>query len=126
MANEIKFIGNPDETFTFSVYYDNNGTMTARETDTAMTEEPASSGVYKGSPATILNGDIVKIEDSDGNVVASSEYRHSVEKAAKMLINKAVQTKSTGAVVYYDDDGVTPLLTHTPTDSDTEITRTPS
>lgn len=48
------------------------------------------------------------------------------EKAAKMLINKAVQNKSSGAVVYYDDDGQTPMLTHTPTDSDTEITRMPS
>lgn len=46
--------------------------------------------------------------------------------AQKILANKAVQDKTTGAVVYYDDDGVTPLLTHTPTDTDTEITRTPS
>jgi len=48
------------------------------------------------------------------------------EKAAKMLINKAIQNKATGAIVYYDDDGETPLLTHTPTDSASEITRTPS
>lgn len=48
------------------------------------------------------------------------------EKAAKMLINKAIQNKVTGAIVFYDDDGVTPLLTHTPTDSESEITRTPS
>ena len=48
------------------------------------------------------------------------------EKAAKMLINKAIQNKVSGAIVYYDDDGVTPLLTHTPTDSESEITRTPS
>ncbi len=48
------------------------------------------------------------------------------EKAAKMLINKAVQNKSTGAIEYYDDDGSTVLLTHTPSDSDTEVTRTPS
>ena len=48
------------------------------------------------------------------------------EKAAKMLINKAIQNKATGAIVFYDDDGETPLLTHTPTDSESEITRTPS
>jgi len=50
----------------------------------------------------------------------------AIEKAVKSLINKAIQNKNTGAVVYYDDDGETELLTHTPTDSDTEITRTPS
>jgi len=44
----------------------------------------------------------------------------------KLLKNKAVQTKSTGAVVYYDDDGVTPILTQTPTDAAATITRTPS
>lgn len=46
--------------------------------------------------------------------------------AAKVLLNKAVQTKATGAVQYYDDDGETVILTQTPTDSDTTITRTPS
>ena len=49
-----------------------------------------------------------------------------MKKAARMLVNKAVQTKATGAIVYYDDDGVTPILTHTPTDGSSEITRTPS
>ena len=48
------------------------------------------------------------------------------EKAAKMLINKAVQDKNTGVVSYYDDDGETILLTHTPTDSESTITRTAS
>jgi len=48
------------------------------------------------------------------------------QKAAKSLINKAVQTKATGAIDYYDDDGETVLLTHTPTDAESTITRTPS
>jgi hypothetical protein len=47
-------------------------------------------------------------------------------KAAKVLVNKAVQIKSTGVINYYDDDGSTVLLTHTPTDAETTITRTPS
>jgi hypothetical protein len=47
-------------------------------------------------------------------------------KAAKTLVNKAVQTKSTGVINYYDDDGSTILLTHTPTDAESTITRTPS
>lgn len=48
-----------------------------------------------------------------------------LEKAAKMLINKAIQTKATGAIDYYDDDGETIILTHTPTDEESTITRTP-
>jgi len=61
--------------------------------------------------------DISKIGGSDASVL---------ETAAKMLTNKAIQTKSTGAIVYYDDDGETPILTHTPIDGDSTITRTPS
>ncbi len=48
------------------------------------------------------------------------------EKASKVLTNKAVQTKSTGAIVYYDDDASTPLVTQTPTEDSTIVTRTPS
>ena len=48
------------------------------------------------------------------------------EKAAKVLVNKAVQNKSTGAIEYYDDDGQTVILTHTPTDEESAIIRTPS
>jgi len=49
-----------------------------------------------------------------------------LDKAAKLLLNKAVQNKSTGVITYYDDDGETVLLTHTPADTETTITRTPS
>jgi len=42
----------------------------------------------------------------------------------KLLANKAVQNKSTGEIKYYDDDGETVLLTHTPTDAESTITRT--
>ena len=49
-----------------------------------------------------------------------------LEKAAKSLINKAIQNKNTGVVQFYDDDGETVILTHTPTDAETTITRTPS
>jgi len=48
------------------------------------------------------------------------------EKAAKMLVNKAFQNKSTGQIKYYDDDGETVILTHTPADEESTITRTPS
>ena len=48
------------------------------------------------------------------------------EKAAKLLVNKAIQNKNTGVINYYDDDGQTVILTHTPIDGESEITRTPS
>ncbi len=44
----------------------------------------------------------------------------------KLLANKAVQNKSTGEIKYYDDDGQTVLLTHTPADTAVTVTRTPS
>ena len=44
----------------------------------------------------------------------------------KLLANKAVQNKSTGEIKYYDDDGQTVLLTHTPVDAEATITRTSS
>ena len=43
----------------------------------------------------------------------------------KLLANKAIQNKVTGEIKYYDDDGQTVLLTHTPVDAAATITRTP-
>ncbi len=47
------------------------------------------------------------------------------KKAAKLLVNKAVQNKATGVIDYYDDDGQTVILSHTLTDGESAITRTP-
>jgi hypothetical protein len=47
------------------------------------------------------------------------------EKAAKLLVNKAIQNKVTGAIDYYDDDGQTVILTHTPVDGESTLTRAP-
>jgi len=47
-------------------------------------------------------------------------------KAAKVVLNKAVQDKLTGKIDYYDDDNETVLLTHTPQEDESEITRNPS
>jgi len=44
----------------------------------------------------------------------------------KLLANKAVQNKSTGEIKYYENDGQTVFLTHTPTDAAATITRTPN
>lgn len=48
------------------------------------------------------------------------------QKAARLLINKAIQNKSTGVITFYDDDGETIILTHTPSDGESAITRIPS
>ncbi|MBN1796733.1 MAG: hypothetical protein JW804_08670 [Sedimentisphaerales bacterium] len=44
----------------------------------------------------------------------------------KIFANKAVQDKLTGKIEYYDDDSQTVILTHTPTDQQSTLTRTPS
>lgn len=45
---------------------------------------------------------------------------------AKILANKQKQNKTTGVITIYDDDGATPILLLTPTETETEITLTPS
>jgi hypothetical protein len=47
-------------------------------------------------------------------------------RAIKLLKNKAVQDKLTGAIRYYDDDGQTVILTHTPSEDESSMTRTVS
>ncbi len=41
----------------------------------------------------------------------------------KILANRAMQDKSTGAIDYYDDDGQTVILTHTANDGELSIER---
>lgn len=43
----------------------------------------------------------------------------------KILANKAVQSKVTGAITYYDDDGETELVTLSPSDTAASLIRTP-
>ena len=72
----------------------------------------------------------------DGKTVNAVLARFSIENrfagsslfqtSARMLVNKAIQNKVTGAISYYDDDGETVILTHTPSDAESTITRTPS
>jgi len=81
--------------------------------------------------AVVLEGAVI-----DGQTVNAVLANFSVEnrpvsdlqlaKAAKVIVNKAVQNKETGVIEHYDDDGETVILTQTPSESDTEVTRTPS
>ncbi|MBA7624633.1 hypothetical protein ES703_32044 [subsurface metagenome] len=59
-------------------------------------------------------------------IVQGAIENNSLDKAAKSLVNKAIQNKATGAIDYYDDDGETIILTHTPSDEESAITRMPS
>lgn len=78
--------------------------------------------------ALFTNGAANKLTiDAAGRVTAESLQgvnAESIQKAAKMLLNKAAQDKLTGAIRYYDDDGQTVILTHTPQESESSLTRT--
>ena len=56
----------------------------------------------------------------------NAQHAFNVEKAVKLLTNKAVQNKVTGAIEYFDDDGQSVILTHTPSESESSLTRAPS
>ena len=71
----------------------------------------------------------VLVQDNVGKSILVEEKEIQLgifEKAAKTLVNKAVQNKTTGAIDYYDDDEETIILTHTPTDGESTIVRTPN
>jgi hypothetical protein len=74
----------------------------------------------------MIDGEIVNAQIASFSIENRSVDISLFEKAAKMLVNKAVQDKATGAIEYFDDDGQTVVLTHTPTDDESTITRTPS
>jgi hypothetical protein len=61
----------------------------------------------------------------DGSLFADRDLT-LIEKASKAISNKAVQDKVSGKIDYYDNDGTTIILTHTPTDGASDITRMPS
>lgn len=67
--------------------------------------------------------------DDGDNLIKSDDIVWSgtgIVTADKLLANKAVQNKASGEIKYYDDDGQTVLLIHTPEDEEATITRTPS
>lgn len=92
------------------------------------TSVDVSADIYDdGAVDSVLVNHAAPITAADINAEVDSALADvHLDKAGKVVVNKAVQTKSTGAVNYYDDDGETVILTHTPTDSESEITRAPS
>jgi len=112
----------------------------ADDYDVVLTEIGTGSGHYVGSfdaAGNISAGRYIVVVflrissvPEDGDIVLGSNeivWTGTGELTAdKVIANKAVQTKSTGAIVIYDNDGVTPILTLTPTDAESTVTRTPS
>ena len=142
MANEIKLNYTAGLSGIYAVIRNASGQVYNRESNAfenwadanlsdykiALSENGDGGGCYVGDFDPDGDG-IVQVFDSSDVFVGSGEiYWSGVGEvtAEKMLANKAVQTKSTGKVDYYDDDGSTVLLSQTPADSDTEVTRTPS
>lgn len=74
MANEVAYGGVTGQTLTFGVY---TSAGVEREVGTGMTETPAASGLYLGSPTTIAAGDHIVISDA-GGVIHWHEYRPEV------------------------------------------------
>ena len=81
MANEVNFGYPISKTLTFSVYTQAGVT---RETGSAMTETPATSGLYLGTPAAISKGNQVVIKEGSV-VVGHGEYN------GKTMIHKSLQ-----------------------------------
>lgn len=75
--------------------------------------------VFLQAGANPVNGDTLILSDE---FIWSGSGKITVDK---LLANKAAQNKSTGEITYYDDDGQTVILTHTPSENQTSITRTP-
>jgi hypothetical protein len=97
-----------------------NGSRYVGSFDTNIQTGRYSVQVFLQSGANPADGD---------TLVASDEIVWSGSGAVtadKLLANKAVQSKPSGQIKYYDDDGQTVLLIHTPMDAAAEITRTPS
>jgi len=112
------------------------GSRTANDYDISLTDKSGSR--YVGSFDTNIPMGRYSIQiflqaganPADGDTfIASEEIIWSgtgTITADKLLANKAVQDKPSGQIKYYDDDGQTVLLTHTPTDVAATITRTSS
>ena len=74
----------------------------------------------------VVDGETVNAVLASFSIENRFSSNDKIKKAVKLLVNKAVQDKSSGEIKYYDDDGETVLLTHTPNEGELTITRNPS
>lgn len=78
-------------------------------------------------PTSVRAGDLSTQAKAEVNAECDTALSDTgVPTAAKLLINKVIQNKTTGVITVYDDDGVTAILTLTPSDDGSQITLTPS
>lgn len=115
MANEIKTVWSTDRTLTADVYYDDAGEMKARGAQVEMFEQPASSGLYKGSHTTIVAGDIIIIKDGT-QLIGTVEYR------AESIQSGAAKIVPAGYVGDYYEDDIVYILWSTSVASSTDGT----
>jgi hypothetical protein len=98
--------------------------------DTAVSSRASASDYTSARASKLDNLDATISSRASGNICTEARLAEldaeNLPKATKVLTNKAIQNKSTGAIQYYDDDGETVILTHTPTDGESTIIRTPS
>jgi hypothetical protein len=67
-----------------------------------------------------------KSTTDDIQIDVVKEKTEATSLIAKILANLSKQHKITGAITIYDDDGITPILTLTPSDDGEYIILTPS
>lgn len=78
IANEVSFGWVTGATLTYGVYTEAG---VQREVGTSLTETPASSGLYLGTPTTIVATDYVIVSDA-GGVIGFGQYQPEVTNPA--------------------------------------------
>ncbi len=102
MSNEINFGYLTGKTLTFAVY---TNAGVERESGSATTETPAGSGLYLGTPATIVYGDNVVIKEGS-TVIGHGEYGLGI-------VNSISKITPAGFVGDYIEDDIVYFLWRT-------------
>ena len=145
VANEITFGWKTGKNLTFGVY---TAAGVEREVGTSMTETPASSGVYLGTPAAIVTSDFVIVSDDDASKVIgqgpfnpagilspdgldsvsttepsglASNFREQMVQLWRRFFGKG--TISNTEILTYKEDGVTIATTQTALEEQTLVTQ---
>lgn len=82
-----------------------------------------SSGLHASGDGSGSDINAAAISANITQVAGEATTASRLAEAIKFIINKTTQDKSTGVITVYDNDGTTPLLTITPTDDGSVITK---